>query len=484
MKPMTLQELHDQLAPLFPVSVQKDVHTAVRVLAQALQCPDPQHCPFDQWNQPLPTLYQRVETYLRAQGKSAHTLRNTKNNLSRLWRLAETQKVFTPIPLVLTPRYDPRTKPHRPGSDFAMMKGRYLRFCDWPPALQESFTTFATWASAPLVPGRDAKLRKRAVTVGNYRINFEAYFGFLHHIQQLPIPTLTFDQLFDITLVTAYVHWHVNELHHKPTKAIYMFLQRLLSLTNQYRLLPELREQLRTLFKTLPFPSPTFNKEEVWIPLATLDEIGRALWPGRLPHEVSQTPQHPGRNFALHAGYSLIFRLWRYIPLRSRNMREMKLEENLRKDADGRWRLTFRDEQLKVASKRGRPNIFDVPFPPALVPHLEAYLNVWRPLLLKQATHPSSCMFLSRFGTPYNLSTFHRATSEQVYRYTGKRWHPHIVRTVWATEWIRSGGDFLTAAKMLNDTLETVIANYAHLRDYNVAEEVYDVLDRRNGQGK
>lgn len=37
---------------------------------------------------------------------------------------------------------------------------------------------------------------------------------------------------------------------------------------------------------------------------------------------------------------------------------------------------------------------------------------------------------------------------------------------------------------MLNDKLETVIANYAHLRDQNVAEEVYAMLDRRNGQGK
>jgi len=71
-----------------------------------------------------------------------------------------------------------------------------------------------------------------------------------------------------------------------------------------------------------------------------------------------------------------------------------------------------------------------------------------------------------------------------VYGYTGKYWHPHIIRSVWATEWIRGGGDFFKAAIMLNDTLETVIANYAHLRDENVAEEVFEVLDRRNSQGK
>jgi len=35
---MTLQELSDTLLPSFPPSEQKDVKTAVRVLANALQC--------------------------------------------------------------------------------------------------------------------------------------------------------------------------------------------------------------------------------------------------------------------------------------------------------------------------------------------------------------------------------------------------------------------------------------------------------------
>src|SRR5215471_4879024 len=154
-----------------------------------------------------------------------------------------------------------------------------------------------------------------------------------------------------------------------------MFLQRLLALTNQYHPLPELREQLRALFKAVPFPGPTYNKEDAWVPLSTIEEIGRALWPRKQPHELRQDNKNPGRNTALHAGYSLIFRLWTYIPYRSRNIREMQLNENLHKKADGCWWITFRGEQLKVASKRGRPNIFDLPFPPALVPLLEAYLQ-------------------------------------------------------------------------------------------------------------
>ena len=480
---MTLQELHDQLAPSFPTSVRKDLQTAVRMLAKALQTPDPQQCSLDQWHQPLPTLYRHVETYLLSQGKSIHTIRNTKNNLSRLWRLAETQGLFTPIPLVLTPDYASKTKPQRPGGDFTTVKGSYLPFRAWPPALQESFATFTTWATAPIVAGRAPTLRKRPTTIKNYRLNFEAYFGFLHHVQQLP--TLTFDQLFDITLVTAFVHWHVNELHQRPTKAIQNFLTRLLAMTKQYCSLPELRGQLVALRKTLPNPSPSYNKEDAWVSLAMLDEIGRALWPRKTPQSfLGSNSQHPGIKSAVRAGLSLMLRLWTYIPYRQRNMREMKFEENLHKDVHGHWRITFRGEQLKVATKRGRPNVFDLPFPSKLVPLLEDYLTKWRPVLLAKSSDPSTHVFLTQYGNPYNPIPLLQSTKSIVYRYTGKHWHPHIIRTVWATEWIRNGGDFFKAAIMLNDKLETVIANYAHLRDENVAEEVYAVLDQRNGQGK
>jgi hypothetical protein len=43
---------------------------------------------------------------------------------------------------------------------------------------------------------------------------------------------------------------------------------------------------------------------------------------------------------------------------------------------------------------------------------------------------------------------------------TGKRFYPHIVRTMWATEYLKETQDFQTAATMLGDQLRTVIATY------------------------
>jgi hypothetical protein len=472
---MTLQELSDTLLPSFPPSVQKDVKTAVRVLAKALQCPDPQQCPLDQFNRPLPSLYRLIESVLIAQGKGPHTIRNTKNHLSRLFRLAEKQQLFSLVPLPPTPRYALDTRPFRPGSDGARNNGTYLPVADWPPDLQNAFTAFVTWATAPVVAGRPASLQKRLTTMRGYRVAFEAYFGFLTHVQH--VPTLQFDQLFDLTLVTAFVHWHINEVHHRVTSTIHNILMKLLTITRQYYPLPEFRTQLIALKKTLPPSHPTYDKNDAWVSLDTLDEIGRAHWPQTPPDALLQRPFNTGSKAALRACRSLMLRLWRFVPLRQRNIREMKLDEHLYKDAEGRWHLTFRGEHLKIARRRGRLNTFTVAFPETLVPFLEDYLRLWRPLLLKKASQPSTHVFLTERGTPYQSRLLTQCTQNIVYRYTGKHWHPHIIRTVWATEMIQKGLDFVSVAEMLNDRLETVIANYAHLRNENFAEKAYRLIE-------
>jgi site-specific recombinase XerC len=480
---MTLAELHERLAPSFPPSVRKDLQTAIRVLAQALHCPDAHHCPLERCIQPLPTLYRHVEDYLIGQGKSPHTVRNTKNNLSRLFRLAEHQQLFSLTPAVLTPRYDSENKAYRPGGSHTKRNGTYLPYVQWPPDLKADFGAFEAWATLPLISGRAARLRKRLTTVDVYKKQFELYFGYLHYKQSL-VPT--FEHLFDIDRITDFVHWHVNDCHHGPTRTLYGLLVNLCALTRQYRPMPELRAQLTALLKTMPVPPPIYNKADAWVSLAALQEIARSIWPRKKPIDLRRQPNRkpPGTRFAARAGVSLMLWLWSYIPYRQRNMREMLLGDNLHKDAHGTWHLTFKGEQLKVAIRRGQLNVLDLTLPEKLVPLLEEYLATWRPLLLTRASQSEQHVFLTGWGNPYTSTTLRNTVGAIVYRYTGQHWHPHIVRTVWATEWMSNGGDMLKAARMLNDKLETVVANYSHLHDLNFEEEVYAVLDRRNGHGK
>jgi len=484
-KIMLLSELHKQIEPHFTPSLQKDLKTAVKTLATVLNS-NPEQCPLEKYNRPLPELYGLIETHLRDKGRSPNTVRNVKNNVSRMFRYAEDHSLLT-----IKPAIPVRTivragdLPRRPESEYERVKrdGSMFRFHSWPENLVEEWETFYAWATDPVVEGRDARLRKRPITLQDYQTSLERFFGYLAY--QRHFDNFSFNQLFDFDLIHDYVLWHVNEKHKTSTVTIFMFLKNCTSLANQYRVNPELKKQLNDLKRTLPTPGKTYDKKKVWVSLADIRRVGNALWPSKRPEDIVnrslKAKATKGVVYATRAGFSIIFRLWTFRPYRQRNIREMKLDENLYKDTDGNWRIKFVGEQLKVAAKKGKINIFDLPFPTELVPDLETYLNVWRPILAGQADHKYSNVFLTKYGTPWIKATnFYQPTKLHIHRYLGKHFNPHMIRTVWATEWIKNThGDFYTAAVMLNDKLETVIANYSELLEEDVAEKADRFITER-----
>jgi site-specific recombinase XerD len=96
-------------------------------------------------------------------------------------------------------------------------------------------------------------------------------------------------------------------------------------------------------------------------------------------------------------------------------------------------------------------------------------LHVWRPTL----STTSPFLFLTTHGTPFKLTALADHAKRTVHAYTGKYWHPHMIRSVWATEWILSGGDFITAATMLGDTVQTIIRHYAHLLEEHAVDRAF-----------
>src|SRR5262245_20153045 len=234
---MTLHDLTEQLASQFPASVQKDLKTAVRRLAQALQYADAKSCPLEACLKPLPDLYRVTELFLSAQGKGPHTIRNTKNNLSRLFRFAEAQHVFSLLPAKLTKRFKQAELPQRFNGTLNQNDGSHLRRRHWPPEVEAEFATFTKWATDLLVPGREDKWKKRPVTLGIYEGLFGAYFGYLHH--KLQIRPVQFSHLFDVGLIERFVHWHINEKCHRPTRVTHKFIMCVHAMASQYRPNPE-----------------------------------------------------------------------------------------------------------------------------------------------------------------------------------------------------------------------------------------------------
>lgn len=467
---LTLQQLTDAVSAHLKPGRVKDLKTAVRVLAKVLGYPAPDVCPPEAYAQPIEKLYELLDT--AQAGKSEHTKRNSKNNLSLLFRTAGTHHLLPTATTKSThftkpkPKFDWDNRTSRKGSEASKQRHYYLGKDEWPPCLTQEFEQFAWWASTPLVQNRPAKAKKKDVTIRNYRQSFSAYFGYLHHEEKIPQQDLTLELLFDIDTLRRFVYWHVNTLHERVTRSIELFLSRVSTLLTQYKPNPTTLAQVTALRSELDKPVPVYDKKEVWVPLADLDAIGRAIWPTTMPRGAKCT----GKGFARAAVMSLMIRLWCRRPYRQRNMREMEFPENLYKNGKGQWMIRFIGEELKVASKKGRQNHFELPFPPDLVADLEVYLSTWRPLLVQGKMTPSSHVFVNMNGTPFQTEQhLHLAVGSCVYVHTGKRFHPHLIRTIWATEYIRETHDFYGSAIMLNDTLETVIDNYAELLDSDTA---------------
>jgi len=191
----------------------------------------------------------------------------------------------------------------------------------------------------------------------------------------------------------------------------------------------------------------------------------------------TRVTQHPGLLRAVQYQRGLLLRLLVRVPLRSRNYREMRLGENLYQDAHGHWLLHFQGAELKIDTRKGRVNTYQLDLTalfPELIPDLERFVREYRPRLPHADTAPQ--VFLTRHGRPFRDGSLKSELAACVFKYTEQPFYPHRIRTIWATEFIARTGDFSTAAYMLGDTVEVVFREYQELLDTVHQQKASQVL--------
>jgi hypothetical protein len=236
-----------------------------------------------------------------------------------------------------------------------------------------------------------------------------------------------------------------------------------------------------TYSKTVPQAEPMHAKREEWFTLQELESVGLAL----LDKVHRPRRSYPWRKWdqrALTCQHALILRLLIRVPLRSRNIREAQSDRNLYQDRQDHWHLEFKGEELKVSHRRQRRNIFHLDLNehcPDLIPHLEEFMTTYRPKMPHAKI--SRFVFGTRTGQPYSSYDLNRNLQRHVYAYTQKRFYTHLIRTIWATEFISKTHDFTTAAYMLNDTVQSVIHRYQEILEKDHAQKASDFLKRTLG---
>ena len=132
-------------------------------------------------------------------------------------------------------------------------------------------------------------------------------------------------------------------------------------------------------------PAPLHWKRAHWVSLAQLEAVANTcLATARVPLLVQAHVQHPGCHRATQFGLGLMLKISTRIPLRQRNIRELRLGRHLMRDRDGDWQLHLQGEDLKIGSRGGQVNTYDLnltTYCPEAIPLLDEWLTVYRPKL-------------------------------------------------------------------------------------------------------
>jgi hypothetical protein len=414
------------------------------------------------------------------------------------------------------------TSPYKHG--VWMSQSRYcLPVAQWPAEIRAGFERWLTLKRDDLRP----------ITKRNLTSALTAHLGFLAmtseaRLDLLPpnsreklmrpryaddLATITappvlssWDDLFVVNSVRGFVSWHAWRIHTpKDAKVIErapslpsctgLKVTELLTWMAEALQPTSLSKPLREYRNTLDDPIRIHDKraECHQFTRAEIDQVGQQIIEEARRMNITKrwtrhhtAVQYPGAHAASRFQLGLILRLGWRIPLRIRNWCEMLLDRNLRRVNRG-WQLRFEGSEPKVAKRRGELNIFTMDIDHDIVPVLEEFLTVWRPKL----PHASEDrhVFLGAHGPrggrleENELSTKIRI---HVYRLTGKRLYPHLLRTIFTSELLSSGVDINTVAYGLNDNPMTVLQAYNELQAGKHQQTLHEANRRAllNGNGK
>lgn len=424
---MTLTELLTTMETQGYISASrvKDTRTSIRYLARALGKDMPEECKESDFVLSTAIWKEKLDNYFLAQQKqgktiSSHTLRNTRNNLSFLFRTAHDRKLLStpqPLPQIALTRaaahkLRTQTSPFAKHWQASHAQSYRLAFDQWPPDIQTTWHTYCD----------HRQLKTRPITLRKGQNHLSDYFGFLVNVEKC-VPQ--WDDLFNVTSLDRFVRWHSQRLSVLISTQARMTVDTVRTLASHFDhpTLPTIKHY----FRDLPIPEPLHDKQRNSPTLHDLETVGLALLQDAYKSfRLDNRPDiRHGMFRSLTHQHALMLRLLVRIPLRSRNLRELQLDKNLYKDDAGDWHLHFSGMELKVGTRNGRTNTYHVnlsTYCPDLLSHLEEFLTLYRPRL-RNAAH-SPLLFLTRRGRPFDRSSLYIELSTHVFMRTKSAFIP------------------------------------------------------------
>jgi hypothetical protein len=407
------------------------IRMSIRNYAGALGCPSIKDCPQEVFVVDKSTRNLVIEKHLSGK-KSAHLLRNTKNDISFLLRQAEELNLIKLPELKLDRTRSEEISKHKLGrslprkvspKDVGFHRTSYgLPLEKWHTHLREQYEDWKRWVSVDRVVVNGINPYNRPATIENKTNKLKAYFGYLFNIRR--IYDLDLRMLLDVGvkglaelddeanfiflrknaqvgLLEEFANWHRERNNHKDSFQVSGILSVAASIAQKYylpkallderysdadkysKIAAEINDLQERLNHNLEHNKARLGEDEQFVTAEDLRRAAEQEFP-RMPLFENQS----GTVLAQNAGRALAIMLLVTYPLRNVNYREARLSQNIIKRADGRWVLRFTgdDETASLKSKKrlNKPNIYEKVIESKIADYLDKYLSEWRPKLIQQ----------------------------------------------------------------------------------------------------
>ncbi len=203
------------------------------------------------------------------------------------------------------------------------------------------------------------------------------------------------------------------------------------------------------------------------LPIAGLLELEQPLKPVltaiELIERAANAAPSGGLSEALLRRDALLLAMLLSNPLRKRTMASLQWLQNgagtLQGNAVSGWRLRLQAHHMKNGK-----GLYDVRVSDWVAPRLEAYLEEYRETILGDKKSPY-LFVTSGESMRWDGMGAHIRKLTQRYIKGCPGFGPQAFRHLVATDWLtQHPNDYLTVAELLNDKLDTVMENYAHLK--------------------
>lgn len=321
-----------------------------------------------------------------------------------------------------------------------------------------------------------------------------AYFGWLTKHNGFNAEDLTLAHLTDLALLERYLQWYLQRAGGKANGGHVRFCQFVLSLVNPVTGYLTQHKELRLTLSSCPsenqwsefclsvFQKLTGHKKalaraerrsrdpnEPIAPVLQLENPMLALLDMQTRLRVAR-PTTGTKTEAVWGRDVLLIGLLLCTPLRAGNLRHLTYRPdnsgNLRRTPDGRWELHIPGEHFKNRHGAASDGEYAIELDRCIHRDIEAYLEVFRPMLLGDPNATNLLFVSSKKATslePWQSLNRHVEALTAKYLMMCPGVGPHAIRHIIATAIVKTSGQYSTAALVLHDREETIRKNYSHL---------------------